>query len=137
MKKDIKPLPIKIDAGSAVPVYEQVKQAIKIYIVSRYLQADDQLPPIREFAAGLQINPNTIVKVYYQLDVEGFIFSKVGQGYFVRPHAPVDKKTIASLFKALTDEYIAKSLKMGYSLDEIAMETSKRRQISHGEEIKS
>ena len=82
MKKEIKPLDFEIDARSAIPVYEQVKQEIKLLIMSNYLEEGDQLVPIRELATRLQINPNTIVKVYYQLDVEGYIYSLPGSGYF-------------------------------------------------------
>ena len=83
MKKLMKPLNISLDNKSAVPVYEQVKQAIRWSILSGYLEAGDQLPSLRELATMLHINPNTIVKVYFQLEVEGFVSSRAGSGFFV------------------------------------------------------
>jgi GntR family transcriptional regulator len=137
MKKILRPLPVQIDAGSAMPVYEQIKHAIKLAIVSGQLQENEQLPPIRELAANLQINANTIVKVYYQLDVEGFIYSRVGQGYFARAQAVVDKQARQPLFKALTDDYIAKSVHIGYSLTDIAAEIALRKHITLGKESRT
>jgi len=57
---------IVIEARSPVPVYEQIKQGIKLLIMSGQLQPGDKLLPIRELAGKLKVNANTIVKVYYQ-----------------------------------------------------------------------
>lgn len=119
IKKNLKPFNIRIDSRSPLPVYEQVKQEIKLLIVSGILEEDDRLPPIRELASQLQINANTIVKVYYQLDVEGFIYSQPGSGYFVqggRKTAPDENK---KLLMQLTDEFISKALKLGFSVEDI------------------
>jgi len=80
-----KELTLRLDARSPVPVYEQVKQGIKAWILSGTLCAGDRLPAIRDLARRLQINPNTVVKVYYQLQVEGFAEGQAGTGYFVQP----------------------------------------------------
>lgn len=127
MPKEIKPLNIEIDARSAMPVYEQVKQAIKLSIISSYLEEGDQLMPIRELAAALRVNPNTIVKVYYQLDVEGYIYSQPGTGYFVK-HDIIreNSEERRELFSRVTDEYIAKALKLGYALQDMTDELKGR-----------
>lgn len=119
LKKELKPLDVSIDSRSAVPVYEQVKQAIKLLIISGYLEEGDRLVPIREFAGKLRINPNTIVKVYYQLDVEGYIFSQPGSGYFVKANRTNDPEESEQLLKAITQDYIAKALKLGYSIKDL------------------
>lgn len=54
-----------IDSSSSVPVYQQVIQAIKLEILSGRLKTGDQLPPIRELAKILKLNPNTVAKAYY------------------------------------------------------------------------
>ncbi len=124
--KDLKPMDITIDSQSPIPVYEQVKQGIKLLIISGYLEKDDRLVPIREFAAKLKINPNTIVKVYYQLDVEGFVYSLPGSGYFVRGDTRTREIEKRDLFKKVTDEYIAKALKLGYSLEDMILRLQKK-----------
>ena len=67
---------LKIDAGSAVPVYEQLKRQIKLKVISGKYQPDSKLPSIRQLASELKINPNTIAKVYRQLESENILYSK-------------------------------------------------------------
>jgi DNA-binding transcriptional regulator YhcF (GntR family) len=119
MKKEIRPLLIKIDAKSAMPVYEQVKHNIKLAILSGYLEEGDQLLPIREMAAMLSINPNTILKVYNQLETEGFAFSHHGSGYFVHIGQASRLKGKKELFAQETEAYIKNVLSLGYTPQEI------------------
>jgi GntR family transcriptional regulator len=126
VQKELKPWDITIDAKSPIPVYEQVKQGIKLLIISGYLEKDDRLVPIRELATKLKINPNTIVKVYYQLDVEGFVYSQPGSGYFVRGDIQTREKEKRDLFKNVTEEYIAKALKLGYSLEDMILKLQEK-----------
>ncbi|UCH97768.1 MAG: GntR family transcriptional regulator [Candidatus Aminicenantes bacterium] len=121
-----KPLDITVEPKSPIPVYEQVKQGIKLLIISGYLEKGDRLVPIRELAAKLRINPNTIVKVYYQLDVEGYIYSQPGSGYFVRGDYQSREDEKMELFKMVTEEYIVKALKLGYSLQEMIQQLQEK-----------
>lgn len=118
-KKKTKTLDFKIEARSAVPVYEQVKQAVKMSIISGYLLEDDQLMSIRELGARLKIHPNTISKVYYQLETEGFIYSRHGAGYFVKMDTGKFQKEKKELFEKVTGEYISKATQLGYSPTEM------------------
>ncbi len=116
---------IRVSTKAAMPIYEQIKQEIKLEIIAGNLKPDDQLPPIREFASRLKVNPNTIVKVYYQLDVEGYIYSQPGSGYFVLPDRrenPAEKK---DLFEQVTNDYLFKVLKLGFSAEKILQEIKK------------
>lgn len=127
MKKESKRyFNIKIDAKSALPVYEQIKQAIKLAILSGYLEEGDRLMSIREMAVKLQINPNTILKVYYQLENEDFINSRPGSGYFVKIDRKKIQKERAELFEKLTGEYFSKAFLLGYSLEEMVNEISRK-----------
>lgn len=126
MNKDINTLNFKINARAAMPVYEQVKQEIKLLIISGHLAPEDKLPPIRDLAAQLKINANTIVKVYYQLDVEGYIYSQPGTGYFVRPSRVIKKDEQQGLFEQVTEDYISKALKLGYSLEDMVEKLKQR-----------
>jgi GntR family transcriptional regulator len=119
MKKAAKPLNISLDNKSAVPVYEQVKQAIKWSILSGYLEDGDQLPSLRELAAMLRINPNTIVKIYFQLEVEGFLSSRAGSGFFVCQNKELADPQGRKLFEHLSREYIAKVIALGFSEQDI------------------
>ncbi len=126
-EEKINPFEIKVDVKSALPVYEQIKRAIKLVILSGRLKEGDQLMSIRELALKLQINPNTIIKVYYQLEMEGFVLSRPGAGYFVKFDGKKIQKERRELFEQATDEYISKVTDMGYSLEDITQEINTRK----------
>jgi GntR family transcriptional regulator len=117
---------IKVEAKSALPVYEQVKRAIKLVILSGRLEEGDQLMSIRELAMKLQVNPNTIIKVYYQLEVEGFVNSRPGAGYYVKFDRKKMQRGKWEIFEKVTGDYVSKALDLGYSFEDIVGEISKK-----------
>ena len=79
---------------------------------------------LRELALALTVNPNTIIKVYDQLETEGLIYSKPGAGYYVRvDHAKILPRR-HNLFQEITQEYISKALQLGYSGEDMSKEIS-------------
>lgn len=126
-EEKINPFEIKVDVKSALPLYEQIKRAIKLVILSGQLEEGDQLMSIRELALKLRINPNTIIKVYYQLEMEGFVISRPGAGYFVKFDGKKIQKERRELFEKATDEYISKVTDMRYSLEDITQEINTRK----------
>lgn len=73
----------KIDFHSGVPAYQQIIDKIKELIISGTLKADEALPSIRELAKELNVNPNTVVRAYRDLETEGYIYSRPGVGSFI------------------------------------------------------
>ncbi len=106
---------LKIDAGSAVPVYEQLKRQIKLKVISGKYQPDSKLPSIRQLASELKINPNTIAKVYRQLERENILHSKSGSGFFVKKEQDELNKARTKLLNEFTDEFISKVVELGFS----------------------
>ena len=76
---------IQVDYHSGIPVYKQVIAAITGAIQTGELAEGDKLPSIRELSARLDINPNTVAKVYRELELTGLIASRAGSGSFVLP----------------------------------------------------
>ena len=115
----------KVDVKSPLPVYEQVKRAIKLAVLSGRLKEGEKLMSLRELALKLQINPNTIIKIYTQLETEGYIYSRPGAGYFVRVDHEKIKTEKYELFEKETQDYISKIIALGYSFEDI-LEIMKR-----------
>ena len=69
------------------PIYEQVVDEIEHMVVHGVLEPDSQLPTVRQMAAELSINPNTIQRAYSELESRGVIYSVKGKGNFVSPNA--------------------------------------------------
>jgi GntR family transcriptional regulator len=115
-------LQVKIDAKSGVPVYEQIKRAIKLAILSGRLQEGDQLMTLREMALKLTVNPNTIIKVYDQLENEGFIYARPGTGYFVRLQETRRAGANDRLFREIARDFILNAFGLGLSRERILRE---------------
>ena len=74
---------IKVDTDSFVPIFEQIKQGIKRDITSGVLKPQQTLSSIRDLAADLIVNPNTVARAYRELEMEGFIETRQGKGSLV------------------------------------------------------
>ena len=74
-----------IDYRDGRPIYEQVIDGIEQMVVHGVLAPDSQLPSVRQMAAELSINPNTIQRAYSELESRGVIYSVKGKGNFVSP----------------------------------------------------
>ena len=74
---------LRINNASDRAVYQQIIDQIKRDIALGRLTAQEKLPTVRQLAAQLAINPNTIAKAYRQLEQEGIINTRPGSGAFV------------------------------------------------------
>lgn len=79
----------KLDYTDHRPVYEQIKENFKNLIITGAMAEGDAMPSVRELAAILGINPNTIQRAYKELETEGFIYSMRAKGSFVAPRTSV------------------------------------------------
>ena len=70
---------IQLNFRDAKPIYEQIKEEIRQLIVTSGLVPEDRLPSVRELAAGLAINPNTIARAYQELEQEGYLYTVRGR----------------------------------------------------------
>ena len=76
---------ITLDYADKRPLYEQTVEKLRELIVTGILKPHDRIPSVRELAASLSINPNTIQKAYRQLETEGYIYSVTAKGNYVSP----------------------------------------------------
>jgi len=108
-----------INFSSPVPIYQQIILAIKLEILSGRLKTSDQLPPIRELAKILKLNPNTVAKAYYNLEGEGFIESKRGSGNWVN----YKNIKLGSLRKGMLEDefrnFLERALSLGATREDI------------------
>ena len=75
---------IIISNSSGVPIYEQIEEEIKSQIMSGDLIEGDSLPSMRVLAKELKISIITTKRAYEDLEREGFIYTVVGRGSFVK-----------------------------------------------------
>ena len=78
---------ITINTRDPRPIYAQIKEALCRLILTGALQTNERLPSVREMAAQLAINPNTIQRAYNELEGEGYTYSVPGKGSFAAANA--------------------------------------------------
>ena len=101
---------ISINFRDSRPIYEQVRDGFRQLILSGALPADYKMPSVRELAATLAINPNTIQRAYRELEAEGYICSVPGRGSFVCERGEAAKMRAAELMEQL--KALAKELRL-------------------------
>ena len=74
---------VHLDYRDARPIYSQIIDGFREQIVAGVLRQGDKMPSVRELAAELTINPNTIQRAYRELEMQGWIASVPGKGSFV------------------------------------------------------
>lgn len=101
---------IQLVQDDGVPVYLQIVAQIKYLISSNRLLVDQELPPIRQLAEQLLVNPNTVARAYRELEVDNWLYKRRGAGTFVSGEASplsqleqnkiIDQKLAALLVEA-------------------------------------
>lgn len=115
-----KKLHFHIEDQSGIPVYRQLMDQIRKYVVVGALQNGDQLPSIRELASQISVNPQTIVKAYGELEHDGIIQMRRGRGAFLAEGASalagIDYE---KLIRGQLQDMIIEAQKAGYSIEQL------------------
>ncbi len=112
---------IKIDLRSKVPIYVQVMDEIKHKIATGTLRPGDQLPTVRQLAADLRVNFNTIARAYRLLDEAGLISTQHGRGTYILPLPSEENSSRLRRqdIEWLTRRYLIDAASLKYSPDEV------------------
>ena len=78
----------RVDGRSGVPPYQQIVQQVRQALRMGVLDVGDQLPSVRDVVAVAVVNANTVLKAYRDLEREGLVEARSGQGTFVRGRPP-------------------------------------------------
>lgn len=72
-----------IDPADTRPVYIQIMDEVRRALVLGTLSPEMPLPSVRQLAAELRVNPNTVAQAYRELERQGVVYVRRGQGTFV------------------------------------------------------
>ncbi len=111
---------VQLDLRSGKPIYTQVVEQIQTLLINGQLQPGDQLPTMRELAAQLGVNFNTVARAYHILDQGGFISTQHGRGTYIldRPQ-PQDGSLPNDALDRLTRHYLSDAARLGFEPEEI------------------
>ena len=81
---------VTIDTKDPRPIYVQIMDEVRRALVVGTLHAEDPLPSVRQLATDLRLNPNTVAQAYRELEREGVVYVRRGQGTFVSEQRSVE-----------------------------------------------
>ena len=111
---------LKLDLHSGVPVYRQIIDQVRGGMAAGTLASGDQLPTVRQLAVDLEINPNTVMRAYRELELGGMLETHQGTGTFIsdkkvsQNHAERERQ-----LDQLAGEIAARAGAAGFTIDEL------------------
>ena len=102
-------------------IFLQIADNITDKVVTGTYPAEGKIPSVREMAAEVGVNPNTIMRTYNELQSMQIIENKRGIGYFVKPEAQkliLDKKK-SDFFSKVLPGVLKKAELLGISTAEL------------------
>lgn len=112
---------VSIDPRDRTPIYAQLERGLRAAIATGRLGAGDQLPTVRQLAVDLQVNANTIARVYSELERAGVIETRRGVGSFIsatpaQAHPP---KQHERRLRAFVTRVLADADAAGFTIDDV------------------
>src|ERR1700704_1706879 len=110
----------RLDARSGVPVYRQLIDQVQAGIASGNLASGEQIPTVRQVAVDLEINPNTVLRAYRELEIRGVLDTQQGTGTFISERkAPPDDAEHGRQLEQLVNEFVARAGAGGFTVMEL------------------
>ncbi|HVA34020.1 MAG TPA: GntR family transcriptional regulator [Candidatus Baltobacteraceae bacterium] len=101
-----------VDDRSPVPVYAQLCEQVLAAVARGNARRGEQLPSVRDVAAALGINPNTVNRAYVELERDGVVETRRGRGTFVASGRP--RGSQAPRLSEITRRFVARASALGY-----------------------
>ena len=105
---------------SGVPLYRQLIDQVQAAMAAGLLVPGDQLSTIRQVAVDLEINPNTVMRAYREMEIRGILDTQQGTGTFVARQT-IDRNALEHSrgLEQLVEEFAARAGAGGYKLQEV------------------
>ena len=117
----------RIDPASRLPIYRQLANQLREAVARGRLLPDERLPSVRELSRTLVVNPNTIARVYTEMEREGILNTRPGLGVFVaRPRAELTMKVRKDRLQESLDHFLTEAVHLGFSADEVVAGVAER-----------
>jgi GntR family transcriptional regulator len=113
---------IELDFRSHIPIYVQIMERIKHLMATGMLGPGDQLPTVRQLAADLRVNFNTVARAYRLLDEAGVISTQQGRGTYVLEPLPPErsKKLRQAALDGLIRSFLSDAARLGLEAEEVS-----------------
>ena len=110
---------VNLDPRDARPLYLQIMDEVRRALVVGTLRPEDPLPSVRELAAELVVNPRTVSQAYRELEREGVVYVRRGQGTFVSPGAHLGAEERRALARGVAKRALLEARRNGVGVEEL------------------
>lgn len=110
---------VRLDSEDSRPIYVQIVDEIRRALVRGALRPEDPLPSVRELAADLVVNPRTVLQAYQELEREGVVHVRRGQGTFVSAGQHPDRQERRALAEAVAHRALRDARRNGLGMEEL------------------
>jgi GntR family transcriptional regulator len=110
---------VTLDTRDPRPIYLQIMDEVRRALVVGTLKAEDPLPSVRELAAELVVNPRTVSQAYQELEREGIVYVRRGQGTFVTSTTTNRDTERRDLARGLAKRALLDARRSGIDADEL------------------
>ena len=112
---------LQVTTTGREPIYRQLVAQIREGVARGKLTPGERLPSVRELSRRLVVNPNTIARVYTELERDGVLYTRQGAGVFVaEPSNDLTKSSRRKRLLELLDAFLTEAVHLGFSEDEVA-----------------
>ena len=108
---------VHLDGKDDRPLYVQIMDEIRRALVRGALRPEDPLPSVRELAAELVVNPRTVLQAYQELEREGVVYVRRGQGTFVSPGTHPDQEERRALAEGVARRALLDARRNGLGVE--------------------
>ncbi|GAA0182176.1 GntR family transcriptional regulator [Clostridium sediminicola] len=115
-----------MDYKNNTPIYIQIMNLIKNEIINEKINCGEQLPSIRDISVKYMVNPNTMQKVFKELEREGIVFTKRGTGTFVTENYSIVKTLKENIANEIMDSFLESMKDLGFDHEEIIKNINNR-----------
>jgi len=114
------PFTFRLDPRSGVPVYRQLIDQVQAAIASGNLTSGEQIATVRQVAVDLEINPNTVLRAYRELEIRGVLDTQQGTGTFISDRKVTkDEAEHGRQLEQLVSEFVARAGAGGFTVAEL------------------
>jgi GntR family transcriptional regulator len=110
---------VNLDHHDARPLYLQIMDEVRRALVVGSLRAEDPLPSVRELAAELVVNPRTVSQAYRELEREGVVYVRRGQGTFVAADVHPERQERRALARQVAKRVLLEARRNGLGVEEL------------------
>lgn len=125
-----------MDFNNDIPIYQQIINMIKYDIVSGKIPKGQKLLSTRDLAIKLKVNPNTIQRVYKELESDAVCLTKRGLGTFVTEEDEVLIAMKETLVDEMVKHFIDGMMKLNYSKESIIQKINQQFNQGDDEHVK-